>query len=507
MGMAGRRSRIRSWIHRAVVGWGFTGAVHCVLSNPVTAAHTPSPAAADADEAAPRRAPLTHSDLAELAADRTLFGAEATAPCPGCGEDTGLSVSYCARCGACTEPEASGPRAAFDVFAATEATEPPSPVGALFDGRYRVFQEVGRGGMGIVFRARDERLNRMVALKMLPEAFDTDPEIVLRFQREAQLLAKLDHPNVVPVYGDGRVGRLHYFAMKWLPGETVAAALVRHQAAGTQMAPAEAARVAAAVCHGLQHVHGRTLVHRDVKPANIMLGPCEQVTLMDFGIVKARFTAALTLTGRVFGTPEYMAPEQAQGLAPASPLTDIYSVGVLLYEMLTGRLPYRGETPYAVVVSHINDTPPALADVVPGIDPDLVAVVMRALDKRPRKRFANAREMARALERLANADRRRTRRVLINQAFDTLDGFALEYAADISLEGCFIRTENPVEPGTCVQLRFTILDDDLALIEGEGRVTRVIDRPGHQGMGVAFQSLTEASWLHLRRFLASRTPA
>ncbi len=405
-----------------------------------------------------------------------------------CGYANDRGDRYCGRCGADVHTaKTTSPDELKGI------TEPPSAAGALFDGRYRTFEEIGRGGMGIVYKARDERLGRMVAVKVLPEQFGVVPAVIQRFHREARAMASLDHPNVVPVYDIGQVDKLYYFAMKWLPGQTIAQRIDAHRRDGTHFTGAEVKRIIASVCRGLHHAHLRGLVHRDVKPGNVMLGPLGEVTLMDFGIVKERGSEAITHQGTVFGTPEYMAPEQAQGQAPPGPLTDIYSVGVLAYEMLAGQPPFTGDTAFNIVMQHVQARPKPLSAQAPHVGLDLERVIMRALAKDPRDRFPDARQMAAVLEELEGIDRRDTPRVRINEEFDRMGGIDMEYASDISATGCFIRTDQPLPLGTQVSLRFSVVDPELSVIEGEGEVTRVKDAQGDTGMGVRFTRLTPAA--------------
>lgn len=279
----------------------------------------------------------------------------------------------------------------------------PVPPGTLFDERYEVQAEIGRGGMGIVYRGLDTRLDRQVAIKVLPEAFSTDDEIIARFAREARAMAALDHPNVVPVYDTGRQGHFHYFVMKYLPGRTVADRLDDVRAGKTSPYGIEEVRdIVMQVCEGLGHAHDRGMVHRDIKPGNIMVSPEGRATLMDFGIVKAPVGGeALTRTGIVFGTPEYMAPEQAQGETPPSPAADLYSLGAVAYEMLGGDPPFTGSTPFSLVIKHIKEPPPSLMTRREDLDGAFQDVIFTALAKEPGERYPSAEAMRQALEALA----------------------------------------------------------------------------------------------------------
>lgn len=330
------------------------------------------------------------------------------------------------RCGAPLEIHIDEDQSAY--------TTPVAP-GTIFEGKYQVLDEIGRGGMGVVYRGHDLSLDRLVAIKVLPEQFNTDDEVIARFKREARAMAHLDHPNIVPVYAIGQQRSFHYFVMKFLDGETVAERLdVLRESTNPHMAPEIVRKVVVEVCKGLAHAHGRGLIHRDIKPGNIMLGPSGHVTLMDFGIVKEQAGEdTLTRTGLVFGTPEYMAPEQAQGLSEPGTTTDLYSLGIVAYEMLSGDPPFLGETPFSVVLKHIKAPPPPLVKIIPQVNVQLQEVIFKALAKTAVERWQNADEMRDALEAVqlnAPIARRRSRTVSLapppegpEDLLDSIDSF------------------------------------------------------------------------------------
>ncbi|MCA9559347.1 MAG: protein kinase, partial [Myxococcales bacterium] len=209
--------------------------------------------------------------------------------CPQCGHVNTAEARFCARCGAGLEIHISEDRSAYNT---------PVAPGTIFEGKYQVLEEIGRGGMGVVYRGHDLSLDRLVAIKVLPEQFNTDDEVIARFKREARAMAALDHPNVVPVYAIGQQRMFHYFVMKFLEGATVAELLERKRKTDDpQFRPERVRRTVMQVCLGLGHAHKRGLIHRDIKPGNIMLSPDGHVTIMDFGIVKeATGGEALTRT-------------------------------------------------------------------------------------------------------------------------------------------------------------------------------------------------------------------
>lgn len=410
--------------------------------------------------------------------------------CAHCGHESPSHSRYCGGCGRSL------------VASALPAADTPLPFGCTLDA-YQVFEEIGRGGMGVVYRGHDAELDRAVAIKVLPEALARDADVVDRFRREARAMAALHHPNVVPVYAIGRSGALHYFVMKFLVGRTVADLLdARLGTRGPPIEVDEVVDVLVQTCAGLEHAHGHGLIHRDVKPGNIMVGDDGLVTLMDFGIVKEqRPTGRQTHTGLVLGTPEYIAPELARGKGPAGPATDLYALGVVAYEMLTLQAPFGGETPFEIVTRHLNDPPPRASASNPAVPPALDAVLLRCMAKDPADRWGSAAELAAALEGLPGADRRRGQRVPINRAFLSIADFLAQYATDVSLTGCFLRAREPLPVGTRVDLRFSVMGEDLVFIEGQGEVVRVVDQAPQPGMGLRFTRLTDASRLSLRRIL------
>ncbi|HHN47072.1 MAG TPA: serine/threonine protein kinase [Planctomycetes bacterium] len=263
-------------------------------------------------------------------------------------------------------------------------------------GSYEIRTKLGEGGMGAVYLAHDASLEREVAIKVLPPEYARDGAYVQRFEREAKSLARLRHPNLIHIYTVGAQDDVHYFAMELIRGETLAEYMRKRGPLEEQ----EVLQLAAQILSALHSIHRLGIMHRDIKAANIMLDGPGHAVLMDFGLAKDRSESGLTTAGAVLGTPEYMAPEQAQG-DEVSPATDIYSFGVLLYEMLAGRLPFLGEKVFAVLRAHIESPPPPLEKLRPGITRGLARIVYKALEKNPAKRYASAAEMARDMYELA----------------------------------------------------------------------------------------------------------
>jgi serine/threonine-protein kinase len=272
----------------------------------------------------------------------------------------------------------------------------------LAGGRYRIEQLLGSGGMAVVHRAHDEELERTVAVKLLAEHLAEDPELRQRFLREARLAARLSHANVVAVYDAGEDGGRPFIVMELVDGETLAAVLARRG----PLAPAEVVELGIQAAAGLEHAHGHGLVHRDVKPHNLLLRRDGVLKVADFGIARAAAAATqLTRAGTILGTAAYLAPEQAAG-GDVSAAADVYSLGAVLYEALTGRTPFQGDTPIRLLAAQQQDPVPPVSDRAPDVPPALEELVMRCLARNPDYRPASAAEVRRLLAGPAEAPTR-----------------------------------------------------------------------------------------------------
>jgi beta-lactam-binding protein with PASTA domain/serine/threonine protein kinase len=264
----------------------------------------------------------------------------------------------------------------------------------IFNNRYRVDGILGNGGMANVFVGTDTLLRRRVAIKVLREQYATDDDFVKRFSYEAQSAAKLSHPNIVNVYDFGREDHAYYIVMELVDGTTLAELMRNERVLPEPVAVDYAIQIAS----GLAYAHRQGLLHRDVKPANILVTSDDVVKLSDFGIARAvsEHTLGVTQPGMVMGSVAYISPEQAQG-HDIDERADLYSVGVVLYQMLTGSLPFSGDNPVAVALKHVSEEPPAIDPATTGVSPAVASIVARLLRKDPAERFASATELASAL--------------------------------------------------------------------------------------------------------------
>jgi formylglycine-generating enzyme required for sulfatase activity/predicted Ser/Thr protein kinase len=264
-------------------------------------------------------------------------------------------------------------------------------------GKYKIIEEVGRGGFAAVYKAVDTTLDRTVALKVLAPHLLWDPTFVQRFQQEAKVAANLDHSNIVTIYEVGQIEGVYFIAMQFLEGRTLSQIL----GAGGPLPVSRVQAIIEQIASALDYAHARGLVHRDIKPSNVMVADDGRATLTDFGLVKAGEGTHLTASGVVFGTPEYMSPEQAEGKV-LDARSDIYSLGVVLYEMLAGRAPFVADTTPAVMYKHVHEPPP-LEELPSDLPQGVVAVVEKALAKKQEERYRSAGEMAQALKQAIEA--------------------------------------------------------------------------------------------------------
>src|SRR3954451_129169 len=262
------------------------------------------------------------------------------------------------------------------------------PDARVFANRYEIGAEIGRGGMADVYLGHDTLLDRRVAVKVLSPAFADDPVNRERFRREAQAVASLNHPNIVAVYDWGEVAGTSFIVMEYVPGQTLRDVIATYG----RIAPLEAARIAADIGDALAYAHRNRVVHRDVKPGNVLVAPDGTVKVTDFGIARADQGEGLTKTGAVLGTATYFSPEQAQGLA-LDGRSDVYALGVVLYEMVTGVAPFTADSPVSVAYKHVREEVVLPTERNPDVPPELEHVIVTALNKAPENRYQTADDM------------------------------------------------------------------------------------------------------------------
>jgi tRNA A-37 threonylcarbamoyl transferase component Bud32 len=270
-------------------------------------------------------------------------------------------------------------------------------------GKYKIVQHLGRGGMAVVYKGYQEALDRHVAIKLMHSFLSEDQDFLHRFQREARAMAALNHPYIVSVYDFDVEDDTYYIVMEYVSGGTLKEKLEALASEGQQLSLANTIQTVLEIADALAYAHSRSMVHRDIKPANIMINAEGKAVLTDFGIAKILSGPSYTATGAMIGTPAYMSPEQGQG-HPGDERSDLYSLGVLFYQMAAGRLPYDADTPLAVVLKHVNEPIPLLTTFNPNIPPSVQEIIFKSMAKDPNERFQTAHEMAKALRDLVRQE-------------------------------------------------------------------------------------------------------
>jgi serine/threonine protein kinase len=273
----------------------------------------------------------------------------------------------------------------------------------LLNDRYRLLELIGSGGMAVVYRGMDTLLQRQVAVKVLREGFASDPAFLTRFQREARAAANLDHVNVVTVYDVGQDGDRHYMVMEYVDGQDLKTRIRQRG----RLAVEEALDITIQVCAGVGHAHKGGIIHCDIKPQNVLVTQDGRVKVTDFGIARALSESGITESETVWGSPLYFSPEQAAG-EPPSPASDVYSIGVVMYEMLAGSPPFQAESPAALALMHMREEPPPLAIRNPQVPPQLEWIVRKVLAKEPSARYRTAEQLAHVLEEYRRHSEQRT---------------------------------------------------------------------------------------------------
>ena len=263
--------------------------------------------------------------------------------------------------------------------------------GRMLSGRYQVQDKIGTGGMATVYRGQDQVLGRTVAIKMMLPQYANDPSFAARFKQEAQAAAALSSPYIVSIYDWGKDGESYYIVMEYLRGTDLKSGIRKHGALDSR----KVAQIGSQIAQALSVAHRHDIIHRDIKPQNIMVQPDGNIKVMDFGIARAK-NSSLTTDNSVLGTAHYVSPEQSTG-KPLGPTTDIYSLGIVMYEAATGRVPFVGDDAISVAMKQVNEAPQPPSLINPNVDPALEAIILRCMEKNPADRYQSADELARAL--------------------------------------------------------------------------------------------------------------
>ncbi len=308
--------------------------------------------------------------------------------CPKCDFKNTPDTRFCGQCGTELNPSEAPTETIRTITKKIER-------GSLFAGRYELIEEIGSGGMGNVYKVFDQKIQEMIALKLIRPEIGTDKAVIERFSRELKTARKIAHRNVCRMFDIGEESGTHFITMEFVTGEDLRSLIKRIG----QLPIGKTIDIARQICEGLAEAHTLGIVHRDLKPQNIMLDKEGKVKIMDFGIARSFWAKGVTMTGTIIGTPEYMSPEQAEG-KEADQRSDLYSLGIILFEALTGKVPFEGETPISVALKHKTEMPPNPRNLNSLIPEDLNSLILRCLEKDKEKRYQTASEIVSDLEKI-----------------------------------------------------------------------------------------------------------
>ena len=328
-----------------------------------------------------------------------------TTACPRCGAQTPTGQRFCGSCGSPVTLDVSNPASSAETSGGPGASNRDrlSDSGAIqlrqllveaTRGEFDILEELGRGGMAIVYKSLDVHLSRPVAIKVLPPDLTYARGTTERFQREAKTAAVLDHPNIIPIYRISSGGKLFWYAMKYLEGRSLAEILSEKGLLTTS----ETIAILEQVGEALDYAHQRGVVHRDVKPGNVMLDVNGRVTVTDFGIAKELSGSGLTGSGAILGTPYYMSPEQCRGSSTLTGAADQYSLAVMTYQMICGQLPFEADSAIDVIHKHVAESPPSLERLLPGLPKHIINAINRGMSKKAEDRFPTVQAFVNALK-------------------------------------------------------------------------------------------------------------
>ena len=267
-------------------------------------------------------------------------------------------------------------------------------VSSALESRYQILKELGRGGMGLVFQAYDKQLKEQVAIKILSPLLSSDPDALERLKREVSSARRITHPSVIRIHDISELNSLHFISMEFFEGISLKDYIKKTG----PLSLMQAFNIASQICDGLEAAHRKGVIHRDLKSQNIIIGPTKQIKIIDFGLARSEHLEGLTATGLIMGTPEYMAPEQVAGKS-VDERSDIYSLGIILYEMFTGRVPFTGDSPIAVGFKQMKEDPVKPRHINPQIPPEVEGVILQAIQKNPLSRFLSIGELKSSLEK------------------------------------------------------------------------------------------------------------